>query len=78
VVGVPARIYLLATFFGIMPGTFVFVSVGNGLDALLAQGRVPGVEVFLEPPVLIPLAGLTVLALVPVAYRRLRRRVDPR
>ena len=71
--GVPLVTYAIGTFLGIIPGTFVFVSVGNGLEALIDQGRLPGIEVFLEPAVLTPLAGLTLLSLVPVVYKRLRR-----
>lgn len=71
---VPTRVYLTGTLIGIIPGTFVFVSIGNGLEAIFEQGQIPGLEIFLEPAVLLPLAGLTVLALLPVAYKRLRGR----
>ncbi|EDP67032.1 mercuric reductase [alpha proteobacterium BAL199] len=70
--GVPTRTYVLGTLLGIIPGTFVFVSVGNGLETLIDQGQMPGLEVFMQPAVLIPLAGLTLLSLVPVIYKRLR------
>jgi len=72
--GVPVRTYLIGTLVGIIPGTFVFVSVGNGLETIIDAGRIPGLEIFLEPSVLIPIAGLSALALVPVVYKRLRRR----
>lgn len=71
--GVSTRVFLLGTLIGIVPGTFVFVSVGNGLDTVFARGEVPGLGIFLDPGVLIPIAGLTLLALVPVLYKRLRR-----
>ena len=64
--GVPLRIFTIGTLFGIVPGTLVFVSIGNGLDALVDQGHAPGLGVFLEPGVLVPIAGLIVLSLVPV------------
>ncbi len=70
--GVSTRVFLIGTLIGIIPGTFVFVSVGNGLDTVLARGEVPGLGIFLEPGILIPIAGLTVLSLVPVIYKRLR------
>ena len=72
--GVPTRVYVAGTLIGIIPGTFVFVSLGNGLEAILEQGQLPGLEIFLQPAVLLPLAGLTVLALLPVAYKRVRGR----
>ena len=74
VLGVSVRTYLIGTLVGIIPGTFVFVSVGNGLETIIDAGRVPGLEIFLEPSVLIPIAGLSALALVPVVYKRFRGR----
>lgn len=71
--GVPARTFVIGTLIGIIPGTFVFVSVGNGLDTVFARGEVPGAGIFLEPGVLIPIAGLTLLSLIPVIYKRMRR-----
>ncbi len=76
--GVPVRTYLIGTLVGIIPGTFVFVSVGNGLETIIDGGRIPGLEIFLEPSVLIPIAGLSVLAMVPVVYKRLRGRQPDR
>ena len=67
--------YALATFFGIMPGTFVYASIGNGAGAIIARGedlRLSGV--LTDPAILIPVIGLAVLALVPVVVRRLRGR----
>lgn len=70
---VPTRTFVLGTLVGIIPGTFVFVSVGNGLDTVFARGELPGAGIFLEPGVLIPIAGLTVLSLIPVIYKHFRR-----
>jgi uncharacterized membrane protein YdjX (TVP38/TMEM64 family) len=72
--GVSARTYVMTTFLGIIPGTFVFVSVGNGLETIIDRGQLPGLEIFLEPSVLMPIVGLAALALVPVVYKRLRNR----
>ena len=37
--GVPLRTYALGTFLGIIPGTFVFVSVGAGSGQRVRRGR---------------------------------------
>lgn len=66
--------YTLATFFGILPGSFVYASVGNGLGSVIAAGDEPDLGLILKPAVLGPLIGLAVLALLPVAYKRWRRR----
>ncbi|MGH7046712.1 MAG: TVP38/TMEM64 family protein [Stellaceae bacterium] len=68
-VGLPA--YVLATFFGIIPASFVYAGLGHGLGTVLAE---PDLEIVLRPSVLLPLLALAALALVPVWYRRGRRR----
>lgn len=67
-------IYVIATFIGIIPGTVVFVSVGNGLGAVLDSGQDPDLGIIFQPEILWPLIGLAVLSLVPVLYKRLRRK----
>jgi len=66
------RSYLAATFIGIAPGTAVFVSVGRGLDHVLAAGRTPDLDILASPAILGPLAALGLLALMPVAWKRIR------
>lgn len=66
--------FVLATFLGIAPAAFVYVSTGAGLGDAMASGVPLGPGVLLRPEVLLPLLGLALLALVPVAWRRLRRR----
>ena len=66
------RSYLAATFIGIAPGTAVFVSVGRGLDHVLAAGRTPDLEILASPAVVGPLVALGLLALMPVAWKRIR------
>ena len=72
--GVKLATYVMATFFGIMPGAFVYASVGAGLGAVFDAGGEPDLGIIFSAPVLAPLVGLAVLALAPVAYRRLRAR----
>lgn len=72
--GVPLKTFVLATVIGIIPGTVVFVSVGNGLGATLDRGEVPNLSIILDPPVLLPLIGLAVLSLLPAVYKRIRQR----
>jgi uncharacterized membrane protein YdjX (TVP38/TMEM64 family) len=69
-VGVPLRTYVVGTALGIVPGTFVYTSVGSGLDAAFAAGRDPDLGLILKPEILLPLVGLGVLALIPVVLRR--------
>lgn len=71
---VPLRIFVIATLIGIIPGTFVFASVGNGLGEILAAGETPDVSVIFEAHVLIPILGLACLALVPVFHKAWKAR----
>jgi len=71
--GVPLRTYVIATFFGIMPGAFVYCSVGNGLGAIIDAGREPDLGLVFEPQILVPIIGLAVLSLIPVVYKRYKK-----
>ena len=72
--GVPVRTYVLGTFIGIIPGSFVYASVGNGLGAVFEAGGTPDLGIVFTPAILLPIVGLAVLALLPVAYRKYRAR----
>jgi uncharacterized membrane protein YdjX (TVP38/TMEM64 family) len=71
--GVRLSSFIIGTVFGIIPGAFVFASVGTGLGAILESGGTPDGSAILQPRVLLPIIGLAVLALIPVVYKRLRR-----
>lgn len=72
--GVPLRLYVLTTFFGILPGSAVYAGVGNGMGHLLDVGRQPDTGIIFEPQILIPILALIILSLAPVAYRQYRKR----
>jgi len=72
--GVPFRVFAITTFFGIIPGSFVYVLVGNGLGAVFAAGQHPDLGIIFKPAILLPIVGLAVLSLVPIAYRKWREK----
>lgn len=72
--GVSLGVYVLGTFIGIIPGSLVYASVGNGLGAVFAAGGTPDLGIIFSPEILLPIIGFALLALLPVAYRRLRAR----
>jgi uncharacterized membrane protein YdjX (TVP38/TMEM64 family) len=76
VLGVRFRVYMITTVLGMLPGSFVYASVGNGLGTIIGQGAEPDLNLILQPTILGPLVALAVLALLPVAYKRLKRRQD--
>jgi uncharacterized membrane protein YdjX (TVP38/TMEM64 family) len=72
--GVPLRTYVLATLIGIIPGSFVFASVGAGIGSVLDSGQEFSPSSVLTPQIVIALVGLAVLALLPVLYRKIKAR----
>lgn len=65
--------YVAVTMVGILPGSFIYASIGSSLVTVFARGEEPDLGVIFEPQVLGPLLGLAALSLLPVIYRRLRR-----
>jgi uncharacterized membrane protein YdjX (TVP38/TMEM64 family) len=72
--GVSLRTFTLTTFFGIMPGTFVFASIGAGLGSIFDQAEAFSLKGALTPQIITALVGLAVLSLLPVAYKRIKSR----
>ena len=72
--GVPFAIYIATTVIGILPGTAVYSSVGNGLGALVDAGQMPDLHVIFKPAIFGPLLALGLLSLVPVFYRKYKAR----
>ncbi|MDQ6969930.1 MAG: TVP38/TMEM64 family protein [Mariprofundus sp.] len=68
--GVPLRTYLIATFFGIMPATFVYALTGSGLGSVLDQGEGVTLSGILTSEMLAALLALALLAVLPVLYKR--------
>jgi uncharacterized membrane protein YdjX (TVP38/TMEM64 family) len=63
---VSTRVFVLTTAAGIVPGSFVFSNLGESL------GRIESPDQLLSPRVLVSLGLLGLLALLPVAVRKLR------
>jgi uncharacterized membrane protein YdjX (TVP38/TMEM64 family) len=72
--GVPLRTFVIGTFIGIIPGTFVFTSIGAGLGSIFDSMQEFSLKGALTPQVITALVGLAVLSLIPVAYKRLKSR----
>ncbi|MGB0926843.1 MAG: TVP38/TMEM64 family protein [Pikeienuella sp.] len=68
--------YAWTTFFGIMPGGFVYASVGAGLGEVFARGETPDLGVIFEPKVLGPLLGLAALSAMPILIKKMRGKKD--
>jgi uncharacterized membrane protein YdjX (TVP38/TMEM64 family) len=72
--GVSLRVFVLATLIGIVPGTFVYATVGSGLGSIFDSGQPFTPAGILTPEIVLALVGLALLALVPVVYKKWSRR----
>jgi uncharacterized membrane protein YdjX (TVP38/TMEM64 family) len=70
--GVPLSTYMVGTFVGIIPGTFVFASIGAGLGSVFDSQQEVSLKGALTPEVLTALVGLAILSLIPVVYKKLK------
>ena len=62
--------FVTATLLGIAPASFILCSIGAGVGGILAEGRTPDLSMLFSARVLLPLAGLAILALLPALLRR--------
>jgi uncharacterized membrane protein YdjX (TVP38/TMEM64 family) len=70
---VPFRTFALGTALGLIPGTVVYAGIGAGLgDLVAAEEALSPANVF-TPELVLGLIGLIVLALLPVAYKKMGR-----
>ena len=68
---IPLRTFVLATFVGIIPGTFVFVNLGETL------GRIDSLQGLVSVETFGAFALLGLLALVPIAIKKVRSKRAP-
>lgn len=71
---VPLHRFVISTFLGIIPGAVVYTSVGAGLGEVFARGETPNLGIIFEPHILLPILGLCLLAVLPIAIKALRRK----
>jgi uncharacterized membrane protein YdjX (TVP38/TMEM64 family) len=69
--GVRLAPYAAATFIGIIPGSFVYASIGAGLGTVFDQGGTPDLGIIFKWEIVGPLIGLAVLSLLPVLAKRM-------
>ena len=70
---VKLRNYMITTLLGIIPGSLVYASVGNGIGAVFDQGgEVQLSGLMLQPKVILPIVGLILLSLLPIIHKKIR------
>ncbi len=70
--GVSVVTFVVTTFAGIIPGAFVFASIGNAANTAFEAGEELDLSLgtlLSRPDFYIPIIGLAVLSLIPIVYR---------
>lgn len=72
--GVQLKAYFFATLFGIIPGSVVYIQVGAGLGSIFDSGEEFSASGILTTDVILALVGLAVLSLLPILYKKFKKR----
>lgn len=71
---VKIRNYVIATSIGIIPGALVYASIGDGIGAVFDAGEdVQLSGLMTQPRILAPIAGLILLSLIPILYKKFKK-----
>ena len=65
----PFRIFFWGTFLGIIPGSFVYTSLGVALQDLIQSPNFSA-DLIMKPSILLALTGLGLLSLLPLLYQK--------
>ena len=74
--GVGFGTFVIGTFIGIIPGSLVYASLGDGFSAVVEKGGDIDLGIIFEPRFLLPILGLAVLSLLPIVYKKLKNRAS--
>ena len=73
---VPLKTYVTATFLGILPGTFAYAYLGQGVDSVLLaaqeSGGTPSIGDLVTPQIVAAFAGLAIVAAIPTIIKKVR------
>ena len=62
--------YIIGTFFGIMPGTFVYVWFAIGVEKIIIEGIEPSFSIFDHPNILGSFIALSLFILLPIIFKK--------
>ena len=78
---VPLRSYVIATFLGILPGTFAYTYLGQGIGSVLDAAEAAGTSVsvgdLITTEITLAFVALAVVAAIPIVIKRLRAARKP-
>lgn len=74
--GVSLRTYIAATIIGILPATWVYTQLGEGLADVLHQGSISDPKQLLSPATIFALVALGIAALLPILFTGKNKKQD--
>ncbi len=75
--GIKFRTFFFGTLIGIIPGTIIYISVGNSLNAVFDKNQTPDLGIIFQPQVIIPIIALALISLLPILYKKYKKRSAP-
>jgi len=72
ILNIKLRHFVLGTFFGIIPGSFIYSWAGSSLGFALSQNKVVDMGIIFAPQILLPIIGLAILSLLPIIYQKIK------
>lgn len=73
ILNVPLKTFIGATILGIIPATFIYVTVGQGLDKFISSGQTLNLNILFTPTVIFPFLGLALVSIFPVFYNGIKK-----
>lgn len=74
---VPIRAYFFGTLIGVIPGAYVYATLGSKISELTAAGEVPGFADLLTLDVIGAMIAFALLAILPWVYKRITGKKAP-
>ena len=76
-IAIRPAVFVGATLLGIAPVSFVYAGVGSGLNRMFDRGQRVDLHALTTPEIALPLGGLAMLSILPLAFRKMRARRAP-
>lgn len=75
ILGVSLRNFVVGTAIGIIPGSFVYASIGNAAGAAFDRGENVSLSgILFQPETIVPIIGLILLSIIPIAIKKFRKK----
>ncbi len=70
--GMKLKTFMIGTFIGIIPGTFIYVWISISFSSVINQGSIPNISDFTKPEILFSLSALGIINLITIFINKKR------